>query len=308
LVGRDTESALGTELLTQAASRHGAMLVVTGGAGVGKSRLTQGLIETATWRGFQHVVGYCHERDRDLPYAPFLDALHAMVQRREKAEVARLLGAERAILARLLPALAADDTAFASLLAPEHEKGRIFDAFVALFMRFAVEAPLLLVIEAIHWADEATLDVLRLLTRRLAHAPVLTIVTVRFDEPDAGLVHWLDYLDRNRLVTRVNLAPLSAPAETQMIAAMSELPPPPATVRSIQPRAEGNPPAGGGTAARASTSGRSHARIAHRNGAGGGALCSGDDRGDGRTSTGHARCGGAPYRRDGRGHRSALFL
>ena len=241
LIGRDTESVLGTDLLTRAAARHGGMLVVTGEAGVGKSRLTQGLVETATWRGFRHLTGYCHERDRDLPYAPFLDALHAMLHRRDDAGLGRALRAERTVLARLLPALALDDAALAPPLAPEHEKRRIFEAFVALFLRLAAEAPLLLIIEDIHWADETSLDLLRLLARRLADAPMLTVVTTRTDEPGADHDRWLGYLERNRLVSRVNLAPLSALDVTRMIAAMTDAPPPPATIRTIQESADGIP-------------------------------------------------------------------
>ncbi len=142
--------------------------------------------------------------------------------------------------ARLLPELRPSGPERSSLTA-EQEKRRIFEAFTDLFIGLSLERPLLLFLEDLHWADETSLELLQLLPRRVASAPVLILATARSDEPESPLDHWLASLERRRLLARLELSPLHGAEVARMIEATLGGPPPTAAVATIQRRAEGNP-------------------------------------------------------------------
>ncbi|MHB8647931.1 MAG: ATP-binding protein, partial [Thermomicrobiales bacterium] len=241
IVGRDHELAYSADLLTDAADGRGGVYLLSGEAGVGKSRLAQALIATAQWRGFRCLVGYCHSHDRAYPYAPFLDALRQARHTEGSETLARALSAQRDIFFRVLPELDTGDVTRATALPPEHEKRRLFEAFVTLCVRLATETPVLLTLEDLHWADETSLDLLRLLARRLTGTRVLIAATARTDEPSDDLRDWVEYVERNRLIHRITLDPLTEPDVRRMIAAMAVNPLPATARQTIQTHAEGNP-------------------------------------------------------------------
>lgn len=93
-------------------------------------------------------------------------------------------------------------------LTPQDEPQRIVQAFVQFFAQRAASGPLLVVVEDLHWADEASLAVLLALARRLRPWPLLLLVTARSEEADASLVAWFTILDRERLAQRLPLSGL----------------------------------------------------------------------------------------------------
>ncbi len=240
IVGRDAELARGAALLSAAGEGDGALFLIAGDAGIGKSRFARAMIETAVWRGFHVLVGNCQEHDSDFPYAPFLDAFRQVLHRSGSDDLTALLRTEGGALIRLIPELgnAATKT---TTLPPEHEKRRIFEAFVHLFLRYAQDRPLLMVIEDAHWADATSLELLQLLARRLRTSRTLIVVTARSDEPGGALDHWLGALQRGRLVTEQRLAPLGERDVAKMIAATVDTPLAMPVVAAINSRAEGNP-------------------------------------------------------------------
>ncbi len=240
IVGRDHEFTTGARLLAEAASGQGRFLLLSGEAGIGKSRLARALAETATAQGFHRLVGVCQEHDRTFPFAPLRDALRQHLRHTGTPGAARLFGTDSPLFARLLPELAPTDAAPLPPLPPEEEKRRLFEAFARLFTRLAHTAPLCLILEDLHWADEATLALLHLLPRRLADARVLVVLTARNEEPGDPLAHWQGYLTRNHLITTLDLAPLSRAEVAGMIAATTDTIPASA-VTAIAERAEGNP-------------------------------------------------------------------
>lgn len=240
IVGRDAGLARSAELLSAASDGDGTLLFISGEAGIGKSRFARALVETARWRGFSVLIGACQEHDRDFPYAPFLDALRRLLHHGGTEDLVALLRAEGGAIARLLPELDAAQVA-PPTLPPEHEKRRIFEAFVHLFIRFAAGRPLVVVVEDVHWSDATSLELLHLLARRLQSARVLFVVTARSDEPGSDLDHWLGSLQRNRLVTEERLAPLAETDVARMIGAILDVPLSVPVVAAINQRAEGNP-------------------------------------------------------------------
>ena len=75
LVEREADLAILDDLLTAAATATGRLALLSGEAGAGKSRLAREVAARATARDFHLLSGSCTERDRDFPFAPFVDAL-----------------------------------------------------------------------------------------------------------------------------------------------------------------------------------------------------------------------------------------
>ncbi len=206
-VGRDRELSAARRLLSGAARGTGTILLVSGEAGIGKSRLARALTGAAGDEGFCVLEGACDERDRDLPFAVFIDCLCQELHG-GGGRIGQLLGKDVDPFARLLPELRPPGPE-RSTTAAEQEKRRIFEAFADLFVGLSRERPLLLLLEDLHWADETSLELLRLLPRWVASASVLILATARSDEPEGPLDHWLASMERRRLLTRLELSPLN---------------------------------------------------------------------------------------------------
>jgi DNA-binding CsgD family transcriptional regulator len=146
LLERDEELATLFEALNDAHLGHGRVILVAGEAGAGKTSLVRGF-----WQGVRNrarvLAGACDALSTPRPLGPFLDVAE------RDGELAQLV----------------------QLGAPPAE---VFGALHELLS----EQPTVLVLEDLHWADEATLDVVRLLTRRIEDAPVLVVATFRDDE------------------------------------------------------------------------------------------------------------------------------
>jgi DNA-binding CsgD family transcriptional regulator/tetratricopeptide (TPR) repeat protein len=175
-------------------ARHGdgRLVLVAGEAGVGKSALVEQLhndLADARWSW-----GACDGLFTPRPLGPLFD-------------LAAQLGGE---LEQLCRASAAREDLFGALLRQVSEPGTLD----------------VVVIEDVHWADEATVDLLRFLGRRLRDAPVLLITTYRDEDLAAGdpLRAALGEIARQRTTRRVEIAPLSA-AAVQILASSSGLDP-----------------------------------------------------------------------------------
>jgi DNA-binding CsgD family transcriptional regulator/tetratricopeptide (TPR) repeat protein len=235
LVGRDAELARLRALLCDAANRRAVTALVSGDAGVGKSRLVAEAIRVAADDGFTVLCGQCAEIGDSVPYLPFADAFRSAPPHIEKAVKAR------PVLARLLPDGDAGpgEADWAGLT-----RQQMFGAVLGLLAELAAESPVLLVIEDLHWADATTRHLLTFLTRMLHRERVAIIGTYRTDDlprrhPLRGVIAELLRLPS---VTHVELGPLSAAALGEHLSNMrtgsSRLSA--ATLNSLVERAEGN--------------------------------------------------------------------
>ncbi|MGZ3677654.1 MAG: ATP-binding protein [Ktedonobacterales bacterium] len=164
-------------LLDEAASGTGRCALISGEAGIGKSALIECFTELHS-RSARFCLGRCEALFTARPLGP----LHDIAQ--------QLHGRIRELL--------------------EHEADRaaIFSAFLEALGDSPI--PTVAIIEDVHWADEATLDLLKFLGRRVQHVPVLLIITYRDDEigPDHPLRFVLGDLP-SRITKRLHLPPLS---------------------------------------------------------------------------------------------------
>ena len=207
MVGREREIAVLDELLARARAGEGGVACVVGEAGVGKSRLVAEAIAQATAQGFAVLQAHCYEPDRALPYAALTDLLRADIGSLAPTAVLDRLGPLAPHLIGLLPEYAAllPHLAPPAALTPQDEHQRIAQAFVQFFAHRALADPLLVVVEDLHWGDEASLAVLLALSRRLRPWPLLLLVTFRGEEADANLGVWRATLDRERIAQRLRL-------------------------------------------------------------------------------------------------------
>src|SRR5438128_1164079 len=139
VVGREPYLESLRRSLTEAAAGRGRAVLVSGEAGVGKSRLVAEARRSAEDAGLRALQGNSFEPDRSLPYGPFLDLLRAFFGSRAPSEVVRLLGPEAPELTRILPEISRwlPEVAAAPALEPEQEKRRLFHALAQLVVRLA---------------------------------------------------------------------------------------------------------------------------------------------------------------------------
>jgi DNA-binding NarL/FixJ family response regulator len=175
MVGRDSELARLLALLDDAESSRAALALVSGDAGVGKSRLVCEVSSLAANRGFTVLSGQCAELGDSVPYLPLADALRGAAQISAVQDAL----ANRPALGRLLP-----DGADRSEDGDRSELARqqMFGAVLGLLSELAASQPVLLVLEDLHWADASTRDLVTFLSRMLHRERVALIGTYRTDD------------------------------------------------------------------------------------------------------------------------------
>ena len=241
-VGRAEELDRLLGLLDRADRGRPAVGLIAGDAGVGKTRLLDELAARASDRGVRVLVGGCMEvGDVGLPYVPFVDAFRDLGTRPEEAEVTAPLSAAVPSLGRLLPELATDQGP-APPPGDGFERVQLFDGVLSLLVRLSELAPLLLVIEDLHWADRSTRDLLAFLIRTLRGGRVALVASYRSDELHRRhpLRPLLAELVRLPDLERIELSPFGRAELAEHLQAVAGQPVPPAVVDRILARSEGN--------------------------------------------------------------------
>ncbi len=248
LVGRRREVDLLEEVLRSVQQGVGQVVLLAGEAGIGKSRLTAEIRQQAKRGQWTVLAGHCFEHDLVFPYAPLLDMLRAFVGAQPAVSLTDLIGLQASELVKLLPelALTIPNLQPTAALDPEAEKRRLFEAILQFVVRLTQPphpAPLLLILEDLHWSDETSLDFLHLLARRIVPFPILLLATYRGEEASPALRHFLVQVSRAHLAREVVLEALTRDDAEQLIQTIFELQRP---VRSeflepIYTLTEGNP-------------------------------------------------------------------
>jgi len=238
LVGRSLELARLQAALADAATGQPSLAFVVGESGVGKSRLVAELRERAAADGTRVLSGDCVELgEGELAYAPLVSALRPLVRDGDPV-LAALPAAIRAELATLLPGLGEAR----ERVAGAGDQARVFEALLAVLDALSRTAPLLLVIEDLHWADASTRAFLRFLASALGSAPLLVLATYRPDELHRRhpLRPLLAELERVRAL-RIDLTGLSRDELAEQLGGILGAPPDAALVERLFARSEGNP-------------------------------------------------------------------
>ena len=244
-VGRESERADLRRLLDQAIRGQGALVMIGGEPGVGKTRLAEELLLEAGQRGILAWTGHCYEMEGAPPYVPFVEILETAARVIPAAALRDALGDSAPEVARLMPGLRRlfPDIPPPLELPPEQERRYLFNSFQEFLERVARVQAILLVLEDLHWADDATLLLLQHITQRLHEMPVLIVGTYRDVELDVGrpLARVLEELLRQRLAHRVALRRLPETGVAAMLEVLSGQAPPVPLVQTVYGETEGNP-------------------------------------------------------------------
>jgi DNA-binding SARP family transcriptional activator len=179
--GRDAELAqLGARW--DAVRAGGATVVVSGEAGIGKSRLVAEFATQVAAQGGRALAGGTSAVEA-RPYQAVVEVLRAAVPTLVALEPAPHWLAPLSVL---VPEIAAHRTSLARPvpLDPARERTRLFDAVVDALAELARSRPLLVVLEDLHWARANTIDLAEFLVRRAPGLPLLVVVTLRAHEGD----------------------------------------------------------------------------------------------------------------------------
>ncbi len=222
------------------------LLLVVGDAGVGKTRLVAEGIRRAAADGLIVAAGGCLPLAEKLPLLPVADAL-AELGRLEQGQILRAaLGTTppyvRVEVARLLPQLGSAGPEPGER-AEEWRQERLFTAIAELLEAAAARTGLCLVVEDVHWADTATLDLLTFLVRAGHGSGVTVLVTCRSDEAplEPRVSGWLGHARANPAVEEIRLGPLSEQETAEQVAGLVDGLPPAYLAGDVFARGEGNP-------------------------------------------------------------------
>ena len=185
-VGREAELKQLQAAFDGALSGQGALAMVVGEPGIGKTALCEQLATYAAVRGGKALVGHSYEEGSvSLPYLPFVEALRSYVLAREPDALRGELGSGATDVARIVSEIR-DKVAVEPRPDgdPEDDRWRLYQAVTGFLRNAANVQPLMIVLEDLHWADRGTLDYLVHLSRNLQGARLLVVGTYRDVEVD----------------------------------------------------------------------------------------------------------------------------
>ncbi|HQR27186.1 MAG TPA: AAA family ATPase [Nocardioides sp.] len=240
LIGRDAELAeLCSRLGVRPSSPRHSNLLLAGDAGVGKTRLLTALRDAAVAEGWQVYAGYCLDFGEGAPpYLPFSEVIGRLAA--DLPEMVDAVVAAHPALGRLRPGRRLLDGAQAGESALD--RGALFEAVHALLEAVAEPAPLLLVIEDLHWADQSTRDMISFLLARPFVGDVALVGSYRTDDLHrrhplrTQVAEWA----RVRGVHRTVLQPLAPVAVRELVRDLQTTELTEWDVSGIVARAEGN--------------------------------------------------------------------
>jgi DNA-binding CsgD family transcriptional regulator/tetratricopeptide (TPR) repeat protein len=225
------------------------LVLVTGDAGVGKTRLVGEGMARAAAGGMVIARGECLPVAGTLPLLPVASALGELAGldggRLWEAALGAAPGFVRAEVGRLVPQLGAGGGPGVDARGEGWQRERLFSGVAQLLgaVVAGAAAGVGLVVEDVHWADSETLDFLTFLSRAGQPGAVRVVVTCRSDEAPvaAPVAGWLAQARGVAAVEEITLGPLSRPEVAGQAAALAGGPVPPGVVDELFARAEGNP-------------------------------------------------------------------
>jgi DNA-binding NarL/FixJ family response regulator len=202
LVGREREQATLRAALDAALTGRGSLVLIGGEAGIGKTALAEWLCGEAADRGALVLVGRCYDLSETPPYGPWLEVIAQYPAGAPDLPP--------------VPAVMTDREALAAVAS----QAALFDRVIGWFAAVAAVRPLVLLLDDLHWADPASLDLLRLLARRAPALRLLLLVTYRSDELTRRhpLYALLPVLERETRAIRLDLRRWNADAVRAVVA------------------------------------------------------------------------------------------
>ncbi|HEV2812061.1 MAG TPA: ATP-binding protein, partial [Solirubrobacteraceae bacterium] len=182
LVGRDAEQQALADAVAATVGDEPSVVALFGEAGIGKSALLRDLRERAAAAGLRVLEGRAAEHERDVPFALAIEALDDAAEALGPSRFASLGPERQAELAAVLPSVEAPEGVAPPATGAE-ERFRLHRALRSLIELLAREKPVALLLDDVHWADDASLELLLHLLRRPPRAPHLLAFALRPVDP-----------------------------------------------------------------------------------------------------------------------------
>ena len=218
-VGRSDELQRLHHKIQRTLQGEGGMVVLTGEAGIGKTRLALEAKAFAEQSGMMVLLGRAWDLYRALSYAPLVEAFGPYLRGLSVQKQQELVSD--------LPALQNlfEDLPFQELLSlgvAALEKTRLFESFCRLTERMLQHQPILLILDDIQWADDSTIELLHYLMRGLVGKPFLLLVTRRDGEQthSDALSSMFSSMRRTGCATFIQLAPMNSGEVTELVEGM----------------------------------------------------------------------------------------
>ena len=243
-VGRSVELAELEAALADAVSGRGRFVLISGEAGIGKSRLADELAARAKATGVRVLWGRCWEAGGAPAYWPWVQALRAHVREADDVELRAQLGRGASELVDLLPEVSErlPDLEGAPGPTTDGARFRLFQATADFIRAIARDRPLLVVLDDVHAADAPSLLLLEFVAGELADAPILLIAAYRDPELEPGDPAAAALARLGRIGSRsLHLAGLRASDVATFVHLASSGDAPAALVQRIAAETEGNP-------------------------------------------------------------------
>jgi DNA-binding SARP family transcriptional activator len=234
--GRERELATMQGVLQRVADSGGTALLITGSVGIGKTRLLEALLAEAERLGFHTLRGAGQEAEGRTPYAPLAEALDPLAERRPEL-ISALADRAQLALSRLLPSVRRPERAAEE----EVDRRLVFRAVGELLRQAGAERGVVLAIDDLNHADEATAALVHHLARSSAGERMLVVAAIG-DEPlpEAAALVRSRLLGRGAAVELV-LGPLDRSALAAVARRSAGRPLSPPTLDAIARSAAGNP-------------------------------------------------------------------
>lgn len=195
LLGRERELGALRAALASASRGRGRLVLLSGEAGIGKTRLADAFAVAARERGARVAWGRCWEAGGAPVYWPWLQAIRSLLRDIQPTELRRLIGANAAHLAQILPEVRDVFPGLPDLPDDDSDRARftLFDALSRLLRNAARDGPVVLILDDLHAADEPSLLLLRFVSMDLGDSGIVLLASYREGElaaadPRVGLL------------------------------------------------------------------------------------------------------------------------
>jgi DNA-binding NarL/FixJ family response regulator len=176
LVGRTREQAVVARLLEETARGHGGVLLVSGDGGIGKTRLITEATRPARDSKWLVATGRAYALETAIPYAPFADAMEPVLAGMDSSTLTRLSRGDSAVVTVLAPSLvAAAHTDRDGPATAAEQRVRLHASILQFLVRLSERSPLQIVLENLHWADSASLELFHFLARQIHGHRILLV-------------------------------------------------------------------------------------------------------------------------------------